>query len=632
MYDPKFKYRSSQKIKFICAICHSEYVVEFRHLSINENNELICGKCKRQLSASNPEKKKARLEKMKKTCLEKYGVENPMQARSVQEKAKQTCLKKYGASSSLGSKKIREKIENTCLEKYGHKHAFRYGTDEFKNLMLKKYGNEYYNNKEKASATRSEFSGEKKQTIIAKRKATTLEHLGVEVPAQSKSVRNKMQQTCLKKYGVKFALQSDAAKKKMEQTCLEKYGYMPGRFHTPENKNAMIKKYGTEFFAQTSYSHFCRKTKLVYDNEKFDSYFELEFYIWAKDNCKNVKHEPYAIDYTFDGKTFKYFPDFEVDNELFEVKGLQFFEDKDPTKKMVNPFDHSQDDRYEAKHQCMLSNNVHIVTDEQKYADYVNKKFTKDFTSLFAMDLNFPYQKLASAASDDDAIRYFHKSIYEAHKKGYKSPIEAWQDKDLVKKAALNRLKEVGHCESKDIIRAFSVAKIAPKVSVFKASLAKRLVKDYLSDSCTIVDPFSGFSGRMLGVAANNKTYIGKDLNEKHVAESNEIIKYKQLQNCSVVVEDILKKENVESYDALFTCPPYEDKENWNGNSDASKTCDEWIDICVQKYKCKKYLFIVDETKKYKDCVVNILNNKSHFGQNQEYVVLIDRVLHLDAE
>lgn len=631
-YDSRFRYRREQKIKFICAVCHSEYIVEFRHLSVNESNELICGKCKRQLNALDSEKKKARLEKMKKTCLERYGVENPMQAKSIQEKAKQTCLEKYGASSPLSSKKVREKIESTCLEKYGHKYALRYGTDEFKDLMLKKYGNEYYNNKEKASATRSEFSDEKKQDIIAKRKATTLERLGVEVPAQSKLIRDKMQQTCLQKYGTKFATQSEAVKKKLKQTCLEKYGYMPGRLHTPENKKAMIEKYGTEFFAQTKYSHFCRKTKLVYDDEKFDSYFELEFYIWAKDNCESVKHEPYAIEYAFDGETFKYFPDFEVDGELFEVKGLQFFEDKDPAKKMVNPFDHSQDAKYEAKHQCMLSHSVHIITDETMYADFVHKKFTNDFTRLFDKDADFPYQDLAPNASDDDAIRYFHRSVYEAHKKGYKSPIEAWQDKDLVKKAALNRLKEVGHCEPKDIVRAFSVAKIAPKVSVFKASLAKKLVKSYLSECDTIVDPFSGFSGRMLGVAANGKTYAGKDLNEKHVAESNEIIAYKQLQNCSVIVEDILKKENVETYDALFTCPPYEDKENWNDSNDASKTCDEWIEICMQKYECKKYLFVVDSTEKYRSYVVNVQNNKSHFGQNQEYVVLIDRVLHLDVE
>ena len=32
-----------------------------------------------------------------------------------------------------------------------------------------------------------------------------------------------------------------------------------------------------------------------------------------------------------------------------------------------------------------------------------------------------------------------------------------------------------------------------------------------------------------------------------------------------------------------FTCSPYSDKEVWN-DTDANKTCDEWIDICLNKY------------------------------------------------
>ena len=39
---------------------------------------------------------------------------------------------------------------------------------------------------------------------------------------------------------------------------------------------------------------------------------------------------------------------------------------------MCNPFDHSQDEKYEAKHQCMIKNNIEIWTlkDYKKYIDY----------------------------------------------------------------------------------------------------------------------------------------------------------------------------------------------------------------------------------------------------------------------
>ena len=51
-----------------------------------------------------------------------------------------------------------------------------------------------------------------------------LEKLGVEMPIQSKAVREKAKQTCLEKYGVSAYSQSEEMKEKSKQTCLEKYG------------------------------------------------------------------------------------------------------------------------------------------------------------------------------------------------------------------------------------------------------------------------------------------------------------------------------------------------------------------------------------------------------------------------
>jgi len=105
----------------------------------------------------------------------------------------------------------------------------------------------------------------------------------------------------------------------------------------------------------------------------------------------------------------------------------------------------------------------------------VQETYTRDFIPLFKTHLEFPYHKLKSITFDD-IIRYFHKSIFDANVNGYVSPLAAWNNKDLVYKSALNRLKYVGSCKPEDVVRGFSVAKIAPKVSVFKASLAKRLI------------------------------------------------------------------------------------------------------------------------------------------------------------
>lgn len=195
----------------------------------------------------------------------------------------------------------------------------------------------------------------------------------------------------------------------------------------------------------------------------------------------------------------------------------------------------------------------------------------------------------------------------------------AWSDKILMEKIISNRLIYKNKTDPETLRQGLNVTKIAPKVSVFKPKTAKHIIKTYLSEYGTVFDPFSGFSGRMLGTCACDKKYIGQDINEEHVKESNEIINFLKL-NATVINKDIFKSEG--NYECLFTCPPYGLKEIWN-EKETEKTCDEWIDECVARFKCKRYVFVVDETEKYKDKIVEILENRSHLGINKEYVVML---------
>lgn len=92
------------------------------------------------------------VEKLKKTCLERYGVENPMQNKDIQNKSKQTCLEKYGTEYVLSS-------------------------DYFSNLRYE---------------------------CIEKSKQTCLERYGVESVMQNKDIKEKVSKTCIKKYGVQW--------------------------------------------------------------------------------------------------------------------------------------------------------------------------------------------------------------------------------------------------------------------------------------------------------------------------------------------------------------------------------------------------------------------------------------------
>lgn len=496
---------------------------------------------------------------------------NKCGTRYSKDKRQATMLEKYGAKTTLESKELRSKMEHTCEEKYDTKNPGSFGGQIFENAMQSKYG---------VKSFLSTFTPEQR---------------------------------------------TEFGKLSHTKEAEEKY------------KNSMTMKYGVEHPSLSEEIFKKMRRKYTFDNKTFDSSCELAYYIWLKDHNMNFEYQPNIVfDFEFDNEIKHYRPDFRVGSDIIEVKGLQFFENKDINSKMCCPYHYDTDTEediaqrnalYEAKHQCMLQNHVKIITDYSEYENYVNEKYTKDFVNLFKNNLEFPYLNInLTNTGDMGLIQHFHKSIYEAHRKNKPSPLEAWKNKDLIYKCALNRLKYMGHCKTSDILQGFNVTKIAPKVSIFKPELAKRLITQYLNDYSTIVDPFSGFSGRLLGSSNCKKRYIGYDINEKHVRESQEIIDYKHITNAEVSVEDLLTAP-VKNYEnaALFTCPPYGGKEHWNkDNVEIEKTCDEWIDLCIEKHKCTRYVFVVDETEKYKDCIIETLTNTSHFGSNNEYVILID--------
>ena len=78
------------------------------------------------------------------------------------------------------------------------------------------------------------------------------------------------------------------------------------------------------------------------------------------------------------GQEHLYYPDFEVNGQLYEIKGDQFFKENGA---MQNPYDHSQDAFFEAKHQCALQNKVIFIKQNEikPYISYVESKYGKNF-------------------------------------------------------------------------------------------------------------------------------------------------------------------------------------------------------------------------------------------------------------
>lgn len=269
----------------------------------------------------------------------------------------------------------------------------------------------------------------------------------------------------------------------------------------------------------------------------------------------------------------------------------------------------------ELDYEAFISNLIASLPKEFPYPTYTEKRMKKDWEHLCTYTWNSG-QRLGMSI-----INNFHKSIWTSHVGNHPSPVEAWNNPELLERCVRNRFIYKSNLSSQNIAQGFNVCKLAPKVSVFNPSLARHLIGKYTPEAKTVIDPFSGFSGRMLGVCSLGMKYTGYDLNETAVKESKEIIKFLGL-GASIEREDILK--NSGSADVLFTCPPYGSKEIWSGN-EQFKECNEWIDICLERFECDTYMFVVDDPGKYKYKVVEILENRSHISSTKEYVILIKR-------
>ena len=189
---------------------------------------------------------------------------------------------------------------------------------------------------------------------------------------------HKTQQTCLDKYGVDNIRKTDFCKESIKKTKKDKYGD-ENYVNIEKAKSTNKDRRGVDWPMQDPDIRKKSASKYNYDGKMFDSKAELCYYVWLKDNDISFEYQPdMKFEYVFEGKTHFYHPDFLIENQYVEIKGDHFFKE-DGT--MQNPYDHSQDGLYEAKHQCMIQNNVKILNkdDYSFFVKYVIEKYGKNF-------------------------------------------------------------------------------------------------------------------------------------------------------------------------------------------------------------------------------------------------------------
>ena len=223
-----------------------------------------------------------------KTTIEKYGVANVAQSKDVYDKMKKTNLERYGVEHPQSLELQKEKVKKTNLERYGTTNGKVLKPKIVKPKREKKVRvpkvkdtrkGHYYNN---GIITRKIKEGDEipvgfvrgmllsdelKQKRSAKAKETFLKKYGVDNPAKTKEVQDKMRKTTLGRYGVEHSSQSVVVKEKIKRSNLAKYG-VEYSFQANEVKEKIkqtnLDKYGVD---NPSKSEFI-KQRIVESNRK----------------------------------------------------------------------------------------------------------------------------------------------------------------------------------------------------------------------------------------------------------------------------------------------------------------------------------------------------------------------------
>ena len=264
---------------------------------------------------------------------------------------------------------------------------------------LRRYGSATYNNQEKTRKTCKERYGTSNvlacKEIREKSRKTWLNNYGVDNPSKAPEVIKKISETNLKNHGVPWVMQNDEILQKRSAWWQENFGdsnpfktahfkevakdtkllkYGDINFNNRQQATeTMLELYGVTNNSKSPTFHKTKTKQYEYNNEMFDSSWELAVWIFFTDNNLPISREPVRIPYIDGTKERTYFPDFLVGDTLLEIKGDNFFTPDGVFKET-------------GKLKCMTDNNVVIwrYSEVKTFLNYCKRKFGgKDWAKQF---------------------------------------------------------------------------------------------------------------------------------------------------------------------------------------------------------------------------------------------------------
>jgi tRNA1(Val) A37 N6-methylase TrmN6 len=286
---------------------------------------------------------------------------------------------------------------------------------------------------------------------------------------------------------------------------------------------------------------------------------------------------------------------------------------------------------------CVVRKKVPYSTEKRAYfREYQQKiKLYKTIPSISYTEDQCKYEirKLESSLGNYLSIPNNNRCVLTFQQHFYEKERELWQNRDVQDRIISNRCKYLNKTLKEltpgEILRGFKISGEHYGFSHFSSLWFKAFINEFSIKS--VYDPCGGWGHRALGVLGTDTTYYYNDFDQRTCEGVRKIVNLANLNNKVVITnnksEEYILPSNV---DAIFTCPPYYNKEKYNNSSFKSyEDFEQWWNKTVQnclKTKCKYFAIIIDNDNI--KCIKNSLQschlireqqmfkNHSHFNRD----------------
>jgi hypothetical protein len=552
--------------------------------------------------------------------------------------------------------KIKKGCEKTSMEKYGVKNVFSadWCREKIKNTNLEKYGVE---NVMQCDEIKNKFDFVKTEESLQKTRKTNLERYGSESLFGSGYFKQKTKETVLEKYGVDNVMKDPEISKrhaeKTSKTMIKVFSLMKtNRSNTkPEREfKQILTENNVNYTHQKPTEHGCVDFYL----HDTDQHVEIDGTYWHPKKCINLnfpllknklhdklkdKNIPNLIrireedickikcvnDITNNTYNYDYklsYHDIIIQKEYFEYYSVKHGNDKLESKvnllhKFIKEFQPSFPE----------------ISTAELLPDVINKISKYDTSVILENDT---FRNNCSTIGNSYLKSKFHSYWKTKFKKNKYSPVEAWQDDDMMKRIikyriGCNNTGEIFDFSLHQLIRGMSAIRLT--ASFFKPMLAAAIYDHLLfnKNDPTVIDPCCGFGGRLLGFKSKfpNGKYIGCEPNIETYNELIQLISDAKLHNVEIHNcrwEDF----NVPAkYDLIFTSIPYFDLEIYSNPTNYSNF-ESWENTFIKKFKHLNNCYInmdIDVCNKldlHHSVKYKLHNGKSHFSKfDSKYEVIV---------